>query len=181
MHEFYFIFQGKVKVVATGLYGKQQIKRLAKTGDILGFRGLGGDYIFPSSVYALEDTQICSIDKELFLDILKANPDLMFETLLLVVDELKKAELRMKNLTMMNVREKTADALLFVYNVFGNTSTGELDVVLSRQEIAEIACTTKEQVSKCLSELEEEKKVKTEGKKIFITNLAGLKNITGVV
>ncbi|MEK6614502.1 MAG: Crp/Fnr family transcriptional regulator [Bacteroidota bacterium] len=177
--EFYFIFQGKVKVVATGLYGKRQIKRLANTGDIIGFRGLGADYIFPASVYALEDTCICSIDKELFLDLLKANPDLMFETLLLVTGELRKTERRMKNLTMMNVREKIADALLYIYEVFGNTSTKELDIILSRQEIAELAMTTKEQVSKCLSEFEQERKIKIDGKKIFVTNLSELKSMTG--
>ena len=177
--EFYFIFQGKVKVVATGLYGKRQIKRLANTGDILGFRGLGENYIFPASVYALEDTCICSIDKELFLDLLKANPDLMFETLLLVTAELRKTEVRMKNLTMMNVREKIADALLYIYEVFGNTSTKELDLILSRQEIAELAMTTKEQVSKCLSEFEQEGKIKTNGKRIFISSQQELKKMTG--
>src|ERR1017187_5489948 len=44
----YFIYHGKTKTIATGLLGKQQIQQLAKTGDILGFRGIGGTYKFPS-------------------------------------------------------------------------------------------------------------------------------------
>lgn len=179
MNSFYFIYHGKVKATAAGLMGRQQIQQLAKTGDILGFRGLGGTYTFPSSVYAIEDSYICSIDKELFLDVLKANPNLVLEMLLMVTDELRKAELRMKNLTLMNVREKMANSLLYIYEIFGNTSSGELDVLLSRQDIAEIAGTTKEQVSKCLSEFEQEGKIKTDRKKIVIRDIHTLKKITG--
>jgi CRP-like cAMP-binding protein len=178
--DFYFIFHGKVKVVATGLYGKQQIKRLAKTGDILGLRGLGDDYIFHASVYALEDCRVCSVDKNLFIDILKANPDLLFEVVLLIARELRRSETRMKNLTLFNVREKVAEAILYINSVFGVTRTGELNIQLSRQEIAEIAMTTKEQISKVLSEFKYEGKIQTDGKKIAILNLPALQSMIGL-
>jgi len=179
MDSVYFIYQGKAKSIAAGLQGKQQIQQLAKTGDILGFRGMGGTYTFPSSVYAIEDSCICSIGRELFFDVLEANPNLTFEMLMLVTDELRKSELRMKNLSLMNVREKIANSLLYIYEIFGNVSSGELEILLSRQEIAEIAGTTKEQVSKCLSEFEQEGKIKTDRKKIVIPSIAELKRITG--
>ena len=179
MNSLYFIYHGKAKAIAGGMLGKQQIQQLAKTGDVLGFRGMGGTYTFPSSVYAIEDSCICSIDRELFLDVLKANPNLALEMLMLVTDELRKSELRMKNLSLMNVREKIANSLLYIYEVFGNAANGELDVSLSRQEIAEIAGTTKEQVSKCLSEFEQEGKINTDRKKIVIPNTQELKRITG--
>ena len=175
----YFIFQGKVKVIANGLLGKQQIKRLAKTGDILGFRGLGGNHIIYSSIYAIEDSLLCSIERELFIDILKANPNLMLETLLLVTDELRKSEWRIENLMLMNVHEKIAYSLLYMHEVFGNAPGGEIDVKLKRLEIAEIARTSKEQVSRTFSDFEEKGIIKTEGKKIFLANLQELKNLTG--
>ncbi|MEK6615596.1 MAG: Crp/Fnr family transcriptional regulator [Bacteroidota bacterium] len=173
----YFIFQGKVKVVANGLSGKQQIKRMAKTGDILGFRGLNGNHIY-SSIYAIEDSLICSIERELFIDLLKANPNLMLETLLLVTEELRKSEWRIENLMLMNVHEKIAYSLLYMHEVFGNTSGGEIDVKLKRQEIAAIARTSNEQVSRTLSDFEEEGIIKTDGKKIFLANLQELRNLT---
>lgn len=178
--KFYFIHQGKIKVVTTGLYGKQQIKRLAKTGDLVGFRGMAANHTFPASIYALEDSTICHIDKDLFLNTLKSNPNLMFNILLLIAGELYKMEVRMKNLTIMNVREKVAESLLYVYDTFGHSETGELEVSLSRQEIAEIAMTTKEQISRSLSEFETEGKIRMQGKKIFLTNLPELKRMIGV-
>ena len=178
MDSVYFIYKGKAKATAVGLHGRQQIQQLAKTGDILGFRGMGGTYTFPSSVYAIEDSCICAIGRDLFFDVLEANPDLTFAMLMMVTDELRKSELRMKNLSLMNVREKIANSLLYIYEIFGNGSSGELDMTLSRQEIAEIAGTTKEQVSKSLSEFEQEGKIKVDRKKIIIPDIHVLKRIT---
>jgi CRP-like cAMP-binding protein len=179
LSDFYFVFKGKMKVVAKGLYGKQQIKRLVTSGNAIGFRALARENILPVSVYALEDTALCSIDRQSFLDLLRENPDLMLDTLAMMAGELQKMEQRMQNLTTMNVREKTADALLYIHEVFGLAESGELDVSLSRQEIAEIAMTTKEQVSKCLSEFASEGKIEVKGKKIFLTNIDELKSLTG--
>ncbi|MGP8216313.1 MAG: Crp/Fnr family transcriptional regulator [Bacteroidia bacterium] len=180
LQSLYFIYEGKVKVVADGLFGKQQIKRLTKPGDILGFRELDGNHICSSSVYAIEDSLICSVERDFFLEVLKANPEMMLETLLLLTKELRTSEWRMKNLTLMNVREKISHSLLYMHEVFGNIPGGEIDVKLTRQEIGEIACTSKELVSRTLSDFEEEEIIRTEGKKIFLLNLQELKNMIGV-
>ncbi len=176
----YFIHHGKVKVVSDGLFGKQQIKRLAKTGDILGFRELEGTHISPSSVYSIEDSVICSIEREFFIDVLKANPNMMLETLYLLTKELRKSEWRMKNLMLMNAREKISYSLIYIQDVFGTNENGELDVKLTRQEIGDIACTSREEVSRTLSDFEKEGIIKMEGKKIFLQNLQDLKNMIGI-
>ncbi len=175
-----FIYQGKVKVVADGLFGKQQIKRLSKTGDILGFRELDGDHIAPSSVYAIEDLYVCSIDRDAFIAILLDNPKVMLEALMLVTKELRQSEWRMKNLSLMNVREKIAYSLLYINEAFGTLPAGEIDAKLTREEISEIACTSKELVSRTLSEFEKEGMLKTEAKKIFLMNKQELREIIGV-
>ena len=48
----YFIKEGKIKVVSSGLNGKEQIVRLASDGHILGHRGYGGE-IYPIGAVAL--------------------------------------------------------------------------------------------------------------------------------
>ncbi len=177
----FLVYQGKLKVVAEGLFGKHQIKRLVKAGDIIGFRELEGDHICPSCVYPIEDSLICSIELEFFIELLKANTNMMFETLLLLTKELRKSEWIMKNLTLMHVREKISHSLLYMNEVFGTVAGGEINVKLSRQEIGEIACTSKEEVSRVLSDFEEEGIIKTKGKKIFLLNLQELKNIIGII
>ncbi|MGP8216312.1 MAG: Crp/Fnr family transcriptional regulator [Bacteroidia bacterium] len=176
----YFIYQGKVKVVADGLFGKQQIKRLAKTGDILGFREMDGSHVSSSSVYAIEDSYFCTVDRNFFLEIIKANEGLMLETLFLLTKELRKSEWRMKNLTLMNAREKISYSLLYMQEVFGCIDGGEIDVKLTRQEIGEIACTSKEEVSRTFSDFEKEGIIKADSKKIFLLNPHELKNMIGI-
>ena len=175
----YFIYDGKLKVTSTGIYGKQQIKRLAKTGDFVGFRGLVNSHPMSASIITLSETYVCTLNKTLFTAILRSNPDLLFNTFMFLMEEFHKVEIRMKNLTTMNVREKVAEALLFIFEAFGNRETGELEIELSRQEIAEIAMTTKEQVSKCLSEFADEGKIEMKGKKIVLSDLQEIFHLTG--
>lgn len=179
LHDLFFIYHGKVKITSTGLYGKQQIKRLSKTGDFVGFRGISNEKSMPVSITAIEDTEICTVEKNYFLEILKSDPELMSFTLMFILDEFTKVEQRMKSLTTMNVREKTAEALLFIYEAFGNTKNGLLEVKLSRQEMAEIAMTTKEQISKCLSEFIEEGKIKIQDKNIYLIKIPELRRLIG--
>lgn len=57
----------------------------------------------------------------------------------------------------MNVREKTAEALLFMKKSFGVNKKNELDVYMSRKDIAAIAGTSEELIIRQLSEFEREK------------------------
>ena len=59
----FFILNGKVKVISSGLDDKIQVVRLTKSGDIIGHRGFGGDK-YPISAVALEECTICFIDNE---------------------------------------------------------------------------------------------------------------------
>ena len=57
----YCVHHGKVKVVRTGSDGREQILRLAKQGDALGYRALLGDAVHSTSAFALEDAHVCFI------------------------------------------------------------------------------------------------------------------------
>ena len=80
--EIYFIHSGKAKIVSIGPYNKEQILWLAKPGDILGLTGIGGNSNHSSSASALEDSVLCSLDLKIFLEIVKQNPDLIFDIVL---------------------------------------------------------------------------------------------------
>ncbi len=178
--EIYFIHSGKAKIVSIGPYNKEQILWLAKPGDILGLTGIGGNSNHSSSAYALEDSVLCSLDLKIFLEIVKQNPDLIFDIVLFFADELRNAENRMKKLVQMNVREKIADTLIYLHNKFGADTNGTIEVHLLRQELAEIACTTKEQVSKFLSEFEKEGIISINHKSISILNFQMLQSMAGM-
>lgn len=174
----YFIKEGKVKIASSGQGNKEQIVRLARDGHILGHRGLGGDF-YPVSAVAMEDTSLCFIENKILYDAFMANPKFTYELMMFYSNELRKVETRMKHLTQMNVREKTADALLFIRNAFGFEKDNQtLGIAISREEIADLAGTSVGQIIHNLSDFEKEKMILKKGKKILITDE---KKLSGIV
>lgn len=173
----HFIQQGGVKVVTKSLHGREQIVRLAKEGEILGHRGLGRTYYYFNAV-ALMDSLVCFVENEMFYDACMNCPKFAFKLIFFYASELRRAELRVKYQAQMNVREKVAMAFSYINEVFGlNTATKMLNISLSRQDIADIAGTTAEQVSRQLREYENEKLIARDKRLIKFLNMNGLEEI----
>lgn len=177
----YFLLSGKVKVYKSGNDDRQQIVRLCTDGDILGHRGINRDF-YPISAMTLEDSYICMLPIEDFKFALKSNPELTYNLMLFVSEELYLAEELIKHLVQLPVREKIADALLRIKNTFNPApSDPSLGASLTRQDIADLAGTTKEQVSRDLANFKEEGIIELDGKEIRILDLMRLKRIINVI
>lgn len=173
----YFIKQGKVKVTARGNQNKEQIVRLAKDGYILGHRGFGGD-LYPVSAIAMEDTSVCFFENEILYSAFMENPKLTYALMMFYSAELRKSEMRMKRLAQMSVREKTADALLLIKDVFGlENETKALNVSFNREDISGIAGISYGQAIRDLSSFKKEKIIAFKGKKIQILDEVALAEI----
>lgn len=164
----YFINTGLVKVHKKWNDDKELILRIARNGDIVGHRGLGADTVYPVSGTALEPTDVCFVDLDFFNNTLKVNPDFLYQLLMFFAAELKESEKRMRNLAHMTVKGRISNALLFLKNKFGVTPDGNIDLSLSRQDLASYTGTTYETLFRVMNELAEENAIKMEGKSIFI-------------
>lgn len=171
----YFIYKGKVKTVKTGIHGREQIVRLTKDGDTVGFRGFGTSKRYHIGAYTLEDTTLCNFSNEDMLDMLHTIPELTFDLMLFYAEELNKSENNIRKIAQMNVRERVIDTLLYIYRKFGQVN-GVIALDLSRKEIADFAGTTDEQVIRVISSLKKESLIKSVGKKIGLININKLKS-----
>jgi CRP-like cAMP-binding protein len=171
----YFIYKGKVKAVKTGINGREQIVRLTKEGDTIGFRGFGTSKRYLIGAYALEDTVLCNFSNENMLDILHNVPEFTFDLMLFYAEELNKSENNIRKIAHMNVRERVIDTLLYINRKFGQTND-LIDIDLSRKEIADFAGTTEEQVTRVISSLKREDLIKTVGKKIGLQQINKMKS-----
>jgi CRP-like cAMP-binding protein len=173
----HFIHTGGVKVVTTNVNGREQVVRLAADGNILGHRVLGNDKYYFNAI-AMMDTHVCFIQTSAFKDTCMNNPDFAYNLILFYALELRRAELRVKYHAQMNIREKVAEAFVYINEIFGtNPKTKTLNIELSRKELADIAGTTPEQVTRQLSDFEEEKYVCRKKREIQIISLSGLEHI----
>jgi CRP-like cAMP-binding protein len=170
----YFICSGKVKTVKTGINGREQIVRLTKNGDTIGFRGFGTSKRYLIGAYALEDTVLCNFSNETMLGILQNVPEFTYALMLFYADELNKSENNIRKIAQMNVRERVIDLLLYIHRKFGQRD-GLIDLELSRKEIADFAGTTEEQAIRVLSNLKKEMLIQTAGKRIGILAIAKLR------
>jgi CRP-like cAMP-binding protein len=174
VHGIYFILSGKVKVITTGLNEKQQIVRLANDGHILGHRGFAGD-VYPIGAISMDDSLICFVENETLDEMFMSNPKFTFALMMFYSHELRKVEQRIKNIAQMNTREKVAEALLYLIEIFGLGEQQELNIFLSREDIAALAGTNAEQIIRQLTDFEKEKIISKKGKKIIILDQEELK------
>jgi len=173
----HFIQKGGVKVVTPNLNGREQVVRLASDGNILGHRVLGNDKYYFNAI-ALMDTNVCFVETGIFRDTCMNSPEFAYNLILFYALELRRTELRVKYHAQMNIREKVAEAFVYLNEIFGtNPKTKTLNIELSRQEIADTAGTTPEQVTRQLSDFENEKLIFRKKREIQILNIKGLANI----
>lgn len=164
----YFIQQGKVKIVSNGLNGKEQIVRLASDGYVIGHCGIGEE-MYPIGAVALEDTTACFLSNELLKSAYRENVQFTLAFMFYYSSELRKMEARLKYVAQMSIREKVAEALLYLYDIFGvNGDAQVLNVTMSRQELADLVGTNAEQVTRQLSLFQDEKIISKQGKDLAI-------------
>ncbi len=177
----YIVSSGKIKVFKSDKDGEQIIIRLARAGEILGYCPVEETASQPISAKALDDSIVCYLNSSSFYNISRKNPDLMFGLIKYFNKELSEVETKSLKLARLNVISKVADALITIYEAYGATGKDNtLNLFLSRQEIASLAGTTKEQVSKTLSEFQAKGYIRTKAKQIDILNFTALKNIAKV-
>lgn len=170
----YFLIEGAVKVHQQWGEQRELIIRFAKAGDVLGHRGLGGQPVYPISATCLEDATACYIPNSFLETTLQTNPVFTYRLLQLYASELQKAEKRMRDLALMEVRGRIALALLDIVNLFGTDKEKYINLSITRQDIASYAGTTYETVFKFFTDLLANKIIAASGKRIRILNRAAL-------
>jgi CRP-like cAMP-binding protein len=170
MQGMYFVIEGSVKVHKQWGADKELIVRFARAGDILGHRGLGIDTLYPVSATSLEPVVVCFIDLDFFHASLKINQAFLFQLMMFFAEELKVSEKKMRDLAHMQVKGRVAQALLSLRDKFGEDVSGNINMYVSRQNLASYAGTTYETAFRIMNELEEESMIRVSGKSVSLTN-----------
>lgn len=166
---------GKIKLVKSGDDGREQIIRLVKPGDPMGYRSLLSGEHYQASAIALENCGVCFIPKELFLEILQKDSSLSMEMMKMLSDDLGKATMQLTHLAQKSVRERMAEAILFIKETYGFETDGEtINASFSREDIANIAGTATETAIRLLSEFNKDGIITLKGKQIIIRKLPAL-------
>jgi CRP/FNR family transcriptional regulator len=150
----------------------EQIIRIVKAPRYLGLPTTIGDKINQYSVSALSDVEVCFIDITTFRSLLKETEHFSFEIILdMCKDELESMR-RCAMRTQKQTRGNIADVILdFSDNIFDSEV---FTLPVSQTEIGNLVDTSRESVSRILSEFHNEGIIRLTNKKVEILNKKSL-------
>jgi len=157
--------------------GNVVIVRLAKQGDLLGYRALLSNERYTATAEALEDTVLCFIPRNVFFELLRGNSDLMVAVTELLARDLRMAEGRLASLAQKAVPQRLAEVLLYLRELFGEDESGAVKISMTRRELAELVGTAPETVIRLLSEFQRKKLIAVDHRAIRILDAAGLAHV----
>ena len=166
------VASGKVKIYKHGINGQIQIVRLARPGDLLGYRALLAGEPYSATAEVIEEAVICFLDKTMVLSLIRRNPPLSLRLLRKVAQELRVSEERMLDLVQKPVTHRVATLLLALQQQFGETSPRgiRLNISLTREEMAEMIGTTAESLIRTLSEFRQRGLIELDAHEVRIKN-----------
>ena len=152
---------GKAKIFRTGVAGREHIIRMLKDQDLTGLQTLFTESFWSATAVAIEDSVICTIDKQCLLRILRINAELSMKISKLLSDELSFSYDRMVSLSQKHVRGRLAESLLMLYGKYGVEADGKtINASLSRNDIAHLSNMTTSNAIRTLSNLASEGNIK---------------------
>ncbi|HKL90513.1 MAG TPA: Crp/Fnr family transcriptional regulator [Allomuricauda sp.] len=164
----YCVRNGVSKLSKLSANGKDQIVKLASKGEVLGQRSVISQEITNLSAVAVNDMEVCFIPKESINSTLQKNPNFTLEVLRHMAHDLKEADDVIVNISQKTVKQRMAEAFLYLQNNFGEDADGFLALTLSREDISNVVGTATESAIRIISEFKKKGLIQTSGKKIGI-------------
>lgn len=176
------IHGGKIKVYKTGYDGKDQIIQIAKSGDLLGYKAMISEEMYPVSAETLEDATVCFIPRTDFLSILDSSSTLNRLLLKEACKELGNMAESLTNLAQKPVRERLAVALLMLKDTYGidAVDNGAIEINLTREDLANTIGTATETLIRLLHDFKEEGLIESKGRKIRVVDDRALFKVANI-
>lgn len=176
----YIIRTGRLKLVRSSSTGKEQIINILNPGDLLGFEVFYEGRLYKNTAVAMEDSELCYIEKNAFFKILEREPDISKKLIISLGKELNHAYERIGNLGLLNAKEKLGHLLYTLANEYGVKEDGgvKLNLTLSRLEIAELLGITQETSIRLLKSFKEDGILEIRRKEIIIKSMSRLKEFS---
>jgi len=158
----YFLKEGKIKISRISKDGKITAFDLLGPGEIFGESALLGQESHENIAEVVENSIICSINNDIFQDILEKNPQLNKSINKFIGFRLRKIQAHVEDLVFKSARERVESFLKRYVRDFGKEMVDGRRVkpFLTHQEIAELTANTRQTVNTILNELVASEKIK---------------------
>jgi CRP/FNR family transcriptional regulator len=179
----FILCSGRAKLTTSSSEGKMLIVKIAEPGEVLGASAtiLGKPY--EVSAETLEPSQLNFIKREDFLRFLNANAEVCMHTAQQLSEKYHAAQREIRSLGLSQTTgEKLAKLMLDWCARDGETTPKgiRLKVLLTHEEIAQMIGTTRETVTRLLSDLKRRKIIDVKGSTVLVLQKNDLENMVSI-
>jgi CRP-like cAMP-binding protein len=168
----FIIKKGRVKVVLYGESGRDVILSILRTGDFFGEMSLLDGEPRSANVIATENSEVLVLSRDDFVSHLNDNPGTALNILAEMSMRLRHADEVIGNLALLDVYGRVARVLIDLASRDGETS--DEGVIIrerpTQQDLASMIGTSRETVSRVLSEFQRRGFLSMQGKKILLSH-----------
>ncbi|MGN6183285.1 MAG: Crp/Fnr family transcriptional regulator [Thermoanaerobaculia bacterium] len=174
---------GRAKLTTSSTEGKTLIVKIAKPGEVLGASAtiLGKPY--EVSAETIEPSQLNFIKRDDFLKYLNTHAEACLHTAQQLSEKYHSAQREIRSLGLsQTTSEKLARLLLDWCDRGGEVTTKgiRLKVLLTHEEIAQMIGTTRETVTRLLSDFKKKKIIDVKGSSLFVLSRPSLEHLVSV-
>ncbi len=175
----FIIISGKVKVSRGNNDGKEVILSLLQESEFFGEMSLLDGSERSADVITLEDTELFLLDRADFNDLLINHPEVGFALLKELSLRLRAADLKIKSLTLKDSEGKVATILIELADNYGKIKNGivEIDKLPFQSDLASMAGTSRETISRTLHTFAKKGLVEIDGPKLRILDYEKFKEL----
>lgn len=169
----FYIADGKVKKYKVDKEGRERIIYVANKGELIGYHAILAEDRYPDSAATLEESSITFIPREDFLATVEQSATLGKRLLKTLSHEFAVLSNNLSAFGQKSVRERLALHLVILREKYkvdyepGMT----VEINMSREDLAGVVGTARENVVRVLTEFKEEGILETRGRKIIIHNV----------
>jgi CRP/FNR family transcriptional regulator, cyclic AMP receptor protein len=176
---FFIIISGKVKVSRSGNDEKEVILTILAESDFFGEMALLDGQNRSANVIAIEDTELFIIQRNDFLELLKSHPEISIALLQELTKRLRAADSKIKSLSLKDAEGKVATVILQLADDVGKIKQGvvELEKLPLQQDLANMAGTSRETISRTLHTFAKKGLIELDGAKLRILNYEKFKEM----
>ena len=166
----FFVVQGIVKVTRLSKDGREVILAMLNEGEFFGEMALLDGESRSANVIALEETEVLTLNREDFLVVLHDYPQIAIQLLKEMADRLRKSDRQIASLSLSDAEKRIALCIIRFADEQGIIKRGQVSIpkMPIQQDIANMAGTSRETVSRAINLLEKEHFIKRQGRELLI-------------
>jgi CRP/FNR family cyclic AMP-dependent transcriptional regulator len=166
----FIILDGRVKISRISDEGREVILSILSEGDFFGEMSILDGQTRSANVVTLGDSKILVIRREEFLKMLRDYPQIAINLLKELAHRLRRSDSQIKSLSLQNATGKVASTLLRIADDSGKIHLGQVEIprLPPQQDLANMAGTSRETISRVLKSLAKKGYLKKEGSRLII-------------